>query len=203
MRKLLVNVMHEAFATIKFGPFHTEYHRRAVDNEFKEAFSNYLETELLPQVDEAYETTEGAITSLVNEEKFCGPNSLVKDVYQFEFAFIRQGSRDEVKLEIRRDLKNDVFIPRYRHRTLYLWTQRRKEEHDRFCQAINDMVKRILEGQAGQWHCPECNAALSLVDAKAMFDLRCPSGCFNYNYHRNPETGGFLHGHFFADPSSK
>jgi hypothetical protein len=30
--------------------------------------------------------------------------------------------------------------------------------------------------------------------------LSCPRGCFNYNFHRDPETREFMHGHFFARP---
>ena len=42
--------MHPAFSVIQFGPFSTSYHRRVVDESFREAFSIYLEKELLPQV---------------------------------------------------------------------------------------------------------------------------------------------------------
>jgi hypothetical protein len=62
------------------------------------------------------------------------------------------------------------------------------------------MVTRIHTGEHSPWVCPRCSARLSLIDSPGLFDLSCPEGCFNYNFHRDPETKEFMHGHFFSRP---
>jgi len=190
--------MHPAFATIQFGPFDTAYHQAPVDEGFREALSSFLEGELLPQVDEPFQRTQGRITAEFNEEKYCGPNSAVRDAYKLEFSFIREGIADEIEASIYRDPKSGSFRPRFKGQPLVLGTARRKAERHSFQKAINDMVKQILAGEVSRWLCPKCSAALSLVDVPALFDLSCPEGCFNFNFHRDPKTKEFMHGHFFA-----
>ena len=97
--------MSPVFAAIKFGPFSTAYHRSAVSDDFREALDSYLSKELLPQVDEPFESTAGTFTADVTEERFCGPHSLVRDIYILDFAFIRAGSSDQIKAQIRRNPK--------------------------------------------------------------------------------------------------
>jgi hypothetical protein len=49
--------MHPAFAVIQFGPFASAYHSAAMTPEFKEALGAFLEKELLPQVEQPFEST--------------------------------------------------------------------------------------------------------------------------------------------------
>lgn len=192
--------MSPVFATIRFGPFSTEYHRRAVDEAFRAALDAYLTKELLPQVEEPFESTRGSLTAEVNEDRFCGPHSLVRDVYRLEFAFVRAGSVDELKCQIRRNPKTGGFGPRYPHGRLYLWTRRRKAEDKEFWSALDEIVRRVGRGEKGEWHCPRCGSVLRLHDLPDLFDLSCPGGCFNYNYHRDPVTKEPRHGYFFSRP---
>lgn len=192
--------MHPAFATIEFGPFQTAYHNMAVDEAFREALSVYLERELLPQLDEDYERTQGRLIAEFNEEKYCGPSSAVRDAYKLEFSFIHQGGTDETKAQIYRDSTTGAFRARFRGAPLVLWTVKRKAEQASFRAAIEAMAKRILAGEKSEWVCPRCSAPVSLIDSANLFDLRCSRSCFNYNFHRDPKTKEFLHGHFFARP---
>ena len=192
--------MSPIFATIRFGPFPTAYHQSALNDEFRQALDAYLSGELLPQVDEPFESTAGTLTAYVNEEKFCGPHSLVKDIYIFDFAFIRPGSSDHISAEIRRNPKTGRFETRYNRQPLYLWTSKRRVADQAFRSAIDGIVKRIGGGQTEQWSCPRCGSILRLTDSLSLFDLSCGRGCFAYNFHRDLSTGEFQHGHFFSQP---
>jgi hypothetical protein len=189
--------MHPAFATIQFGPFLTQYHQRAVNKEFREALSAYLEAELLPQVDEPFGSTTGSLTAEVNEERLCGPGSLVKDTYKLDFQFLRPGSPDKIQAKIRRSPRTGAFTSRD---PLYLWTVKRKKQDEIYRANIDDIVARITRGESAAWQCPRCESPLRLVNQERVFDLTCPRGCFNYSFHRDPTTGEFLHGHFFSRP---
>jgi hypothetical protein len=195
--------MHPAFSTIEFGPFQTAYHRGAVDDGFREALSEFLERELLPQLDEPCTRTQGRLTAEFNAEKYCGPNSAVRDAYKLEISFIREHGTDEIKAQIYRDPKTDNFRPRFKGRPLILWTEKRKAEQQSFREAIDHIVKRIHAGEHSEWACPWCSTRLSLIDSPGLFDLSCPQGCFNYNFHRDPETGESMHGHFFSRPPKR
>jgi len=192
--------MHPAFSTIDFGPFHTTYHRQAVDEDFRQALSDFLERELLPQVDQPFTHTRGRLTAAFDEEKYCGPNSAVRDMYRLEFAFVRERSTDDVEAQICRHSVTGGFRTRFKGEPLTLWTERRKASQQAFREAIGQIVERVRSGEQSAWACPRCSAPLSLIVSPTLFDLGCPEGCFNYHYHRHPETGEFQHGHLFSKP---
>jgi len=192
--------MHTAFTTIELGPFQTDYHRGAVDEGFRESLSAFLERDLLPQVDEPFSHTEGRLTAEFDEDKFCGPLSAVRDAYRLEFSFIRPHGTDQIEARIYRDPKTGSFRARFKRQPLILWTEKRKAEQRTFREAIDRMVERIRAKEHSEWVCPRCSAILSLVDSPDLFDLRCMRGCFNFNFHRDPETSEFRHGHFFSRP---
>jgi hypothetical protein len=192
-----ISSMHPAFATMQLGPFLTDYHRRSVDQRFRNALGQYLEEHLLPQVDEPFDSTTGTLKADVNEERFCGPNSLVKDKYTLKFSFLRQSSSDTVNAKLRYYPGTGSFGLRG-SQPLTLWTPKRKELERAFRDAIGDIVSRIMKGEAGEWNCPQCHCGLRLVNSPDLFDLSCLQGCFNYNFHRHPQTGEMMHGHFFT-----
>jgi len=192
--------MHLAFTAIEYGPFQTAYHREAIDGGFREALSKFLERELLPQLDEPCTRTQGRLTAEFDAEKYCGPNSAVRDAYKLEFSFIREHGADEIKAQIYRDPKTGCFRPRFKGQPLILWTEKRKAEQQSFREAIDHIVKRIHAGEHSEWACHRCSTHLSLIDSPRLFDLSCPQGCFNYNLHRDPETRESMHGRFFSRP---
>jgi hypothetical protein len=81
--------MHPAFATIEFGPFKSDYHKAAVDTDFRDLLNDYLVGQLLPQVDEPFENTVGRLVATYDDQKYCGPNSAVRDFYTLDFEFQR------------------------------------------------------------------------------------------------------------------
>src|SRR5262249_6488169 len=154
----------------------------------------------LPQVDEPYDRTHGRLTAAFNQDKYCGPNSAIRDAYKFEFYFVRKNGADEIKADIFRDSKTGLFRQRFKGRQFFLWTAKRKAEQHKFQSSVQEIVERIQHGEESEWTCPRCAARLTLVDSPALFDLRCPVGCFDYNFHRDPQTKTFAHGHFFTRP---
>ena len=192
--------MHPAFSSIRYGPFHTGYHQAAVDERFRVRLAAYLEENLLPQVDHAYDSTEGSLVAVFNEEKFCGPNSLVKDAYCLDFAFRRESGRDTIRIDLLWDPAGGTFRPRHRGNDLILATSRCKKRTEDFMAQIRGMVSEIQAGDNPGLVCPSCGLAMSLLNSPRLFDLSCGNGCISYNFHRDPETGEHLHGHVFARP---
>lgn len=195
--------MRKAFTTIQYGPARTAYHQNAMDDRFKEALGAYLERDLLPQVDEPYDSTAGSVAPVFNEERYCGPHSAVRDVYRLRFSFIRSGSRDELDVQLYHDVTTGAFRPRYKGRSLLLWTRNRMNTARAFRSAIDGLVQRIMDGEKNEYACPRCGAILRLVDSPNLFDLSCPSSCFNYHLHRDPEAREFRHGHFFSKDNAE
>jgi hypothetical protein len=188
--------MHPAFATIEYGPFATAYHRAALDDDFKSALSMFLESELLPQVDERFESTSGTLQAAFDDERYCGPNSLVKDRYILDFTF--HGTASEVNVKANLEFAPMLRTFQCRDRSgLYLWTARRRVEHNAKVHGIQSLCERIARREIRSAECPQCSRALTITDVPDLFDVRCPSRCFNFNFHRDPATGEFLHGHFF------
>ncbi len=72
-----------------------------------------------------------------------------------------------------------------------------KQEMNRQNQEIEAIRDGILAGEITEAKCPICGADLHIVNAPRIFDLTCTQRCFNYNFHKEPRTGKFLHGHFF------
>jgi hypothetical protein len=195
-----VVAMKSPFDTIQYGPFSTEYHRRAVDDQFRASLEAYLSKELLPQVDEPFESTAGTLQAEVNEERFCGPHSLVKDLYSLEFAFVRPTSTDELTAKIRWNARMDSFQPRYKHQPLFLWTAQRKNENRAFERLAARLARRSEQEHAGPLECPRCGSDLRLTDTPDLFDLSCPRGCYCFGFHRDPATREFRNGHFLSGP---
>jgi hypothetical protein len=190
--------MHPAFASIQFGPFASTYHRDAVRDDFKEALSTFLEAELLPQVEQPYDSTTGRFIAFYDDQTYCGPRSAVRDIYSFEFAFQRPSGDDTVKVALVFHPATQAFTTRD-HRPLYLWTASRRQRYQQEGQAIQQLCRRIAEREHITAICPLCSAQLRVIDAPSLFDVSCPNCCFNYNYHRDPTSGVFLHGHFFRE----
>ncbi|PXX38524.1 hypothetical protein [Undibacterium pigrum] len=192
--------MHPAFSSIQFGPFASAYHSQSTSAEFKLAFSKFLEQHLLPQVEHPFDSTSGTLLASYDDEKYCGPNSLVRDIYNFDFSFHRKSGDDSIKIELVFNARDQSFSTR-RNKPFYLWTVSRRERYQEQGQRIEALCQRIAKQEPVNAVCPICSTSLHVHDSPTLFDVRCPNRCFNYNYHRDPVDGQFLHGHFFrGDP---
>ncbi len=193
--------MHPAFASIRFGPFKSDYHEVATVGQFREGLNDYLVRKLLPQVDEPFTSTTGALQAVYDDQKYCGPNSAVRDLYRLEFEFQRSSGNDSIKLDLAYSPATYSFAPRYRGTTLHLWTKARKAAQEEQNVKIEAVCQQILHNEFSVAKCPVCDADLTITNSPALFDVLCPTGCFKYNFHRDPATGEFQHGHFFRSPT--
>jgi hypothetical protein len=195
------STMSSPFDAIVYGPFKAEYHRVLVDDSFKRALSEFLASKLLPQLDHAFTDATGTLSACFDEDRFCGPNSLVRDCFRLEFAFRGADGESRIKTEVVYNLGGLFAVRRGRRGySLYLWTPSRQRKRQSEQEAIQRTVRAILDHVNDHPSCPLCSAALKVVDAPALFDVVCPNRCFNYNFHRD-EKGEPLHGHFFmCDP---
>ena len=192
--------MHPAFEKIEFGPFRSEYHNEATTSEFQKALDDYLTAELLPQVNEPFDSTFGRLLATYDDPKYCGPNSAVRDIYSLEFEFRRSGGVDAIKIDLTFSTNSRSFSPRRRGQRLYLWTRARKEAQLRRSNSVKDVCERILSGDTSTTSCPCCGSELRIHKSPELFDVSCPAFCFRFNFHRDPLTGAFQHGHSIVRP---
>jgi hypothetical protein len=188
--------MRPPFDTLRFGPFKTRYHVEATGAAFREALNAYLEAELMPQVEEPCESTRGALRAAYDDELHCGPNSVVRDIYRFEFAFCRPADDGSIRAELVFRPSLGTFSVR-RGRPLQLVTRARREALEAGNREIHRICRSLAKGELQQADCPVCHGAPVVHDVPRQFDARCASGCFACGFHRDPEDGSFLHGHFF------
>ena len=194
--------MEPPFHTLKTGPFKTKYHKSTA-REMLVDLEEYLRRTLLPQVTISFQATEGSLTPVVNENRFCGPGSLVKDTYKLKFRFLAYELSEHTEAELRYRPAQHTFTIVSKP-GLYLWTIARQKKRKELLANVEALCQRILRKEPNEASCPVCSGPISIVDSPALFDVTCPRGCFNYSFHRDPKSQEFLHGHFFVgepDPS--
>lgn len=186
--------------SIVYGPFQAQYHRATVNDSFKRLLCEFLTAKLLPQLDRHFTEVHGALTACFDDERHCGPNSLVRDCYRLEVVFRGPDGESQIKAEITYNSERG-FAAR-RGDSFYLWTPSRRRKRQAEQEAIRKTIAAVLEKVVERAACPICHAELQVVNTPNLFDVVCPSRCFKYNFHRD-ENGQPSHGHFFmSDPSS-
>jgi hypothetical protein len=163
----------------------------------------FITDDLASQLPVPADDIYGTLIPCFDEERYCGPNSAVKDVYRLELSF-RAGAEviGNFKDDISYDTASKTFGPRRRHQRLLIITQARQEAQRALREAVDVLCKRICKEHLTEVGCPGCATALNVIDSPALFDVTCPQGCFTYNFHRDPDSGEFLHGHvFYGQPA--
>jgi len=188
-----VDMTNSVFDSIQCGPFKSDYHRTAVGQDFRSALSKYLERELLTQVTVGTACFKGSLVASYDEDRYCGPRSLVRDIYKLSVEFGSGQRKESLRKEIVYDANKNSFKPR-REKKLLLWTLARQAQ----ARAIEDLVKRVDAEQLPSANCPVCDTNLLITNEPAIFAVTCPTGCFQHDYHRDPKSGDFLHGHLFV-----
>jgi hypothetical protein len=181
----------------------TSYHRGMIDNGLLARLEMFIAADLASQLPVPADDIHGTIVPCFDEERYCGPNSAVKDVYRLELSFQAGGEVvGTFKDDISFDPASSTFGPRRRHRRLLVITQARQEAQRTLAEAVDVLCKRIGREHLTEATCPRCSTAVNIIDSPALFDVTCPQGCFNYNFHRDPASGEFQHGHvFYGQPS--
>jgi hypothetical protein len=176
----------------------TSYHRGMIDNGLLSRLESFIMADLSSQLPVPADDIHGTIMPCYDEERYCGPNSAVKDIYRLELCF-QAGSEilGTFKDEISYNTASQTFAPRRRHRRLLVATQARKEVRRALGEAVDTLCQRISKEHLVGAACPKCSTALNIIDSPALFDVTCPQGCFTYEFHRDPGSGEFQHGHVF------
>ena len=184
---------------VRFGPFKTPYHRDLVDADFVHTFEQFLFANLMPQFDSPLRELDGSLTAAFDNEKNCGPNSLVRDIFSFECIAICDDGKSELKSDVVFDATGRTFTPRHGFdRYFYVWTPNRKRQRELELLQIQSVVDDIMRGNLTGLACPICRGNISAVNNTDIFDARClRHRCFVYNYHKD-ERGRLAHGHFFT-----
>lgn len=184
---------------IRFGPFSSAYHRGLVNDEFKARLQQFLERELLPQLDEPIREADGTIAATFDSDRYCGPNSLVRDIFTLEIVLVGDAGTSELKSDITFDVADGSFAARTGHgHHFYVWTPTRRQNRAHELEAIQRAVDDIQRGREFNPECPICAGSLSAINNPDIFDVRCTDNrCFKYNYHKD-ENGRLAHGHFFT-----
>ncbi|MCP4344369.1 MAG: hypothetical protein GY795_02450 [Desulfobacterales bacterium] len=184
------------FNTIQYGPFEAVYHRESVNEHFKNDLSDFLTMELLSQITIEYEIIKGMLVAVYDNDKNCGPHSAVKDIYKIHIKFIKEEYAETIEEEIKYYPSQRSFSVR-RGETLYLWTLARQQQQRENTQKVRDVCDRIFQENKSIEKCPICTSELHIVNTNQLFAVACLTNCFNYDFHRDPKNGEFLHGHFF------
>jgi hypothetical protein len=184
---------------LRFGPFSAAYHRALANDEFKATLQDFLERELLPQLDEPILEADGTLAATFDCDRYCGPNSLVRDIFTLDVVLVGDGGRSDLKSDIVFNASDGSFSPRTGHgHHFYVWTPTRRRNRERELEAIQRVVDDIQHGRESNPECPICAGSLAAVNNADIFDVRCTDNrCFQYNYHKD-ENGRLAHGHFFA-----
>ena len=172
--------MHPAFANITYGPFHTAYHLAACGPDFREQLSELLEEQLIPQLEEPYTTAAGTLTAKFNEEKYCGPNSAVKNRYELDFCFSGLSGNSEVKASLLHDPASGRFAPWNRKYPVLLVTPRLKAIRTVFENEISRNLRKYWKAKRAGGPCPACGLPLDVHSGNYHFRLSCPKGCVEY-----------------------
>jgi|EBPBio282013_DNA_FD.fasta_scaffold53342_1 hypothetical protein len=165
--------MNDPFATLVVGPFRSTYHNEPVNDRFKADLDRYLRHELLPQVQTTYTKTEGVLAAAFDEDRFCGPHSAIRNIFNFEFRFLAGSESEHVKAQLIYAPSDGTFSVRY-SKPLILWTTERKRRQLEARQKIEVICQEILCGSRKDADCPICGASVRVIDGDALFDVSCP-----------------------------
>lgn len=184
-------------SSIRIGPFTSAYHRALVDSAFIEQFQTFVEQRLISQLDHPLIETTGSISACFDDDRFCGPISAIRNLFHVELTFQGPSEASVIQTDLNFDPSSGVFSGRH-GKSLYVWTPRRQQRRDEDRQKIKAVIAAIQEGgDDDKYVCPLCQSQLVTVNTGQILDVRCPSRCFKYNFHKD-KRGKPLHGHFFS-----
>jgi hypothetical protein len=189
---------------VKFDPPRSTYHQTLFSQQdFRNCLHSFILASLLPQLDDLCDRISGEVTPLYNEDKYCKPSSLVRDFYRIQLSFWF-GNREIAifDMQLQYVAESNTFVSRHQRRKLYVWTQSRKARQQVLAESVALPCRQICQEQIMTTDCPNCSKSLNICNHPSLFDVSCQNGCFSYNFHRNPDTKEFLHGHtLFGEPS--
>lgn len=183
---------------LQIGPFSTAYHRALVSDKFTTALERFLQLKLAPQLNEAIHNTNGTVKATFDHKRFCGPSSLIRNIFTLELHLTSDTGPSELKADVIFDPEELSFATRKGHDFFfYLWTPQRKRQREEENARIQRFVSDIKRNRTAPMMCPICGGPVRHLDRDDLFDVACTDNrCFKYNYHKD-ENGRLAHGHFF------
>ena len=153
----------------------------------------------MSQLDEPAREASGTLTATFDNDRYCGPNSLVRNIFTLEIALYGEDGKSDLKSDIVFNSGTSAFSGRTGHgHHFYLWTPKRKAHRENELEMIQRLVDDFRRTHMTGLKCPICQGNVAGVDDPLTFELRCvDSRCFVYNYHKD-EDGRLAHGHFFT-----
>lgn len=184
---------------IQIGPFATAYHQGIVGEAFLTALSEFLEREVVGQLDGPVVDAEGTLVATHGKDVHCAPTSLVRDFFTLDLTIFGDDGISELKGDIVYHPATKTFTPRFGHGPyFYLWTPSRKWQAESEKELIQQLVDDIVAGRSIDTSCPLCRGRIKASNDPQMLDVRCVDHeCFVYSYHKD-EQGRLLHGHFWT-----
>lgn len=190
---------------IQVGPFTRLYHRDLADVSFKEQLESFLQRNLLSQLDSPIREFSGTLTATyAGNEKKCGPNSSLRNIFTLECVAFCDDGTSELKADIVYDPERRTFRPRTgRDRYFFVWTPLRKKTREAELSAIQRVVDDILRGERRKFTCPICGGKITATNTPNKFDATCMRRrCFVYSFDKD-ERGRLTHGRFFTKHPEK
>ncbi|WP_145245748.1 hypothetical protein [Aeoliella mucimassa] len=161
------------------------------------SLDEFLNRELVPQMDETDVDAEGTLVATFNDERFCGPTSLVRNFFTFQVSLFGAAGESDLESDLEYHPQQRTFTPRRGH-YFYLWTPARKRNAQEEKERIDRMVQDFKRTHRTNFRCPLCTGKVSGVDNPGQLDVRCTENrCFVYSYHKD-EKGRILHGRFMV-----
>jgi hypothetical protein len=197
-------MLQPSIERVKFDPPRSTYHQNLfLQQNFRNCLHRFIITSLLSQLDDLCDGISGEVTPIYNEDRYCKPSSLVRDFYNVKLSFWF-GNIEVATFEqqLQYITESTTFVSRHQRRKIYVWTRSKKARQQALAESVASLCHQICQEQIMTADCPNCSAPLNICNLPSLFDVSCQNGCFNYNFHRNPNTREFLHGHtFFGEPS--
>lgn len=172
--------------TIEFESFITDYHQNLLAACLEADLMNFLHRELWPQVTIPFDSANGSLKPVYNENRYCDETSAVRNLFFLEFRFIYQNQAEYVKAELKYFPQKRDFIVRD-NKPLSLWTIVRQQMRDLHKSQINEICDLVLTDKIKKAGCPVCQREI-FIRFRPAFEKRavaCLNGCFSYNVQRN------------------
>lgn len=178
---------------LKLGPFRADFHRTRVAAGLAADLAAFVAAEIIPQLTIVATNIEGAFTAAYDNDRNCGPNSAVKDLYHLKLIFSSVNGAEGLDSDL--VYRAPGFAPP-RGRPLVIWTIPRLEDFCRRRERLAEICRSFKAGELSAAQCPTCSSSLHLHSSATLFAISCPSGCVDIDEHREA-AGGLTHGHFF------
>lgn len=180
---------------LQIGPFKAIYHQQRPVEAMRIALIQFMDDRLLPQVDHPVSTITGALEAEKDEDRFCGSNSAVLDLYRLKAQFLHDEMQSHAQVLLVYEA-NAFRRAKQTGNTCYVSTPSRRAVVEREQRQINAIAKEIWNGDERPKECPICRTQLQVVNNDLHFYVSCPNRCFRRCLTKDGH-GSFISGHFF------